>query len=247
MNRPWFHLESVPAAGGSALLLKQEARHALGSRRLNSGDQVMLFDGCGGLANATITEHRDQEGNLTVEIQEVHTVQRETPFIELCASLPKGDRLSTMLDMCTQAGMDAFRPLECDRSVIKASNMRLDRTERWGRITLEACKQSARAWQPRLEAPLDPVSAARTALDNGHAVLVAQKGGSPIVEVASDIGETTSIFIGPEGGFSDEELRGLGKIGGRFVSLSRAIYRIETAAIVAVASVKMTDATHSGS
>lgn len=246
MNRSWFHLEAVPAAGGTAFLPKHESRHAQGARRLSPGDHVTLFDGCGGVASAAITEQRDKDGNLEVLVQEYQSVPREKPYIELCASLPKGDRLSTMLEMCTQAGMDAFRPLECDRSVIKASNMRSDRTERWGRITLEACKQSARAWQPRLESPLDPMSAARTAREHGHVVFAAQKGGVPINEAMQDFGESVSILIGPEGGFSEEELRGLGEVEVRFVSLGRAIFRIEAAALVAVASAKMTDATSSG-
>ena len=227
--------------GGQVLLPKQEARHASGSRRLGPGDQVVLFDGHGVVAGASITEYRDKDGNLEVLVEEVHTLERELPYVELCASLPKGDRLSTMLDMCTQAGMDAFRPLECEHSVIKASGMRSDRIERWGRIFIEACKQSARAWQPRLESPLDPVSAARSALEKGHVVLVAEKGGTPIVDVSKGTNTSTTILVGPEGGFSQKELGGLGEAGALFVSLGRAIYRIETAAVVSVASLKMSD------
>ena len=241
MQRPWFHLEAVPEVGGVAILPRQEARHATGSRRLGPGDQAMLFDGQGTLAEASIAEDRDSEGNLQMRVKSVRTVAREQPYVELCASLPKGDRLATMLDMCTQAGMDAFRPLECARSVIKASAMRSDRSERWGRIFIEACKQSARPWQPTLAQPLDPVAAAQNALEAGHQVLVAEKGGTPIVEMPKQTTQNTTILVGPEGGFTQDELGGLGELGTRFISLGRSIYRIEAAAVVSVATIKMTE------
>ncbi|MCH2161219.1 MAG: 16S rRNA (uracil(1498)-N(3))-methyltransferase [Phycisphaerales bacterium] len=234
MVKPWFHLEIVPAGGGVVHLSRQEARHAAGSRRLGPGDLVVVFDGRGSLAEGRISDERDQSGNLEIEIGPAQTLPEPSPRIELCASLPKGDRLATMLDMATQAGMAVFRPLECEWSVRKASGMRSDQGERWQRIFLEACKQSGQAWLPHVASPLDPVTAARSARDQGHLVLAAQQGGVPINEAVPGDVESVTVLIGPEGGFSERELHGLGEAESRFVSLGRSIFRVEAAAAMAV-------------
>ena len=238
MVKPWFHLEVVPAGGGLVQLSRQEARHAAGSRRLGPGDLVVVFDGRGTLAEGRISDQRDHAGNLEIELGPAHTLPEPSPRIELCASLPKGDRLSTMLDMATQAGMGSFRPLECEWSVRKASGMRSDQGERWQRIFLEACKQSGQAWLPRIASPLDPITVARTARDEGQLVLAAQQGGVPINEAVPDDLDAVTILIGPEGGFSERELHGLGEAEARFVSLGRAIFRVEAAAAMAVWAVQ---------
>ena len=219
-------------------LSRQEARHAAGSRRLGPGDLVVVFDGQGTLAEGRITEHRDQAGNLEIELGPARTMPEPSPQIELCASLPKGDRLSTMLDMATQAGMAVFRPLECEWSVRKASGMRSDQGERWRRIFLEACKQSGQAWLPTIASPLDPITAARSAREEGRVVLAAQQGGVPINEAVSDGPSLVTILVGPEGGFSERELHALGEAEARFVSLGRAIFRVEAAAAMAVWAVQ---------
>ena len=58
MSTPWFHVTSLPAAGDSIVLDRDEAKHALGVRRLGAGDGVTVFDGRGGIAEATITGER---------------------------------------------------------------------------------------------------------------------------------------------------------------------------------------------
>lgn len=238
MHGPWFHLEVIPDVGVVVALSRKETKHALGSRRLREGDGVVLFDGQGTRARGILVEERAGGHSLSIKIEARETVPPDTRHVELAASLPKGDRLATMLDMATQAGMNAFRPLECDESVVKASAMRSDRSERWARIMLEACKQSERAYAPSIASPLDPVLAARSAVAEGRAVLVAQQGGVPLHEAMRAIDGPVSVLIGPEAGFSEEELRGLGEAEATFASLGRAIYRIETAAVVAVAAIK---------
>ena len=100
-----------PPADSAALLDAKEAKHAVGSRRLAPGDRVMLFDGFGTVAEAVLTGDRAAGGDLEVEVGTSRRVAPPSPRIELAASLPKGDRMSTMLDMATQVGMSAFRPL----------------------------------------------------------------------------------------------------------------------------------------
>ena len=111
MPTAWFHVPHLPEPGDVAALDKREAKHALGPRRLETGDEVVLFDGAGTFAAATIGG-RDDRGDLELRVGTHEQDAGETPSIELAASLPKGDRLSTMLDMATQLGITTFTPMD---------------------------------------------------------------------------------------------------------------------------------------
>ena len=238
MVNAWFHMEALPATGGLVHLSRQEAKHATGARRLGVGDSITLFDGHGHLADARLTGQRDRDGNLEIEAEAMRKVDQPAHDIELAASLPKGDRLGTMLDMATQAGMSAFRPLECEWSVVKASAMRSDRTDRWQRIFLEACKQSAQAWLPRIEPSRDPVSVAKQSVAANRRVLVAHPGGVPIADALDGSFAGINLLIGPEGGFSSREQDELLAAGAVACSLGAPILRVETAAVVGVWAIR---------
>jgi 16S rRNA (uracil1498-N3)-methyltransferase len=237
---PWFYLEVIPESGASVSLSRKEAKHAFGSRRMRAGDGVVLFDGCGTRAQGTLGEELAVDGSLLIGVEASERVPVDKKDVELAASLPKGDRLSTMLDMATQAGMNSFRPLECERSVVKASAMRADRTHRWVRIMLEACKQSERVHLPTLSRELSPQRTIEEAKRRGRTVLVAQQGGEPVHTSASQIDGPITVLVGPEGGFSESELRAFDDADVEMISLGGSICRIETAAVIAVAAIKNT-------
>lgn len=238
MHGPWFHLEAIPPAGETVALSRKEAKHALGSKRMRGGEVIVLFDGRGTLGQGVLGDERELDGSVAIAIEQRIEVAADTCDVELAASLPKGDRLSTMLDMSTQAGMNSFRPLECEFSVVKESAMRVDRRERWERIMLEACKQSERAFVPTLAAAASPLAIATNAIKLGRTVLVAERGGEPVHTCAARCTGGVTILVGPEGGFSATETHSLREAGACAVSLGASIYRIETAAVVAVAAIK---------
>ena len=106
--------------------------------------------------------------------------------------------------------------------------------ERWRRICLEACKQSRRFYLPEIEAPASPRELARRVPPGSLWV------AHPAVDaVAAFIGpptNTLTLLIGPEGGFTPQELEAVMAAGGRPFSLGPAILRIETAAVAALAA-----------
>ncbi len=240
MALPWFHVESLPLAGEVVLLDRQETRHALGPRRLGSGDELVLFDGRGRRSTGRIIG-RDARGDIEVAVQDIETETPESPRIELAASLPKGDRLSTMLDMATQLGMSAFRPLQCDFSVVSVERKRQDPTERWSRILLEACKQSRRAHTPELMQEATPDDVIADARGRGAMLVVGDAEGS------SDLGpirtaEDVVILVGPEGGFSPPEqamLKDAADAGHvHRIAIGKGVLRVETAATALIAAIR---------
>lgn len=237
MSVPWFHVEALPGSGEIVLLDKKEAKHALGARRLGDGDEVVVFDGHGAWASARIGS-RDERGGLELVVGDHHQAVNENPSIELAASLPKGDRLSTMLDMATQLGIAAFTPLKCTFSVVSLDRKRQDPTERWSRIMVEACKQSRRATLPAIGRESTLAAVMDRAAADGAIVIVGDAAGGSSVEVAASAARVV-VLVGPEGGFSPPEQQMLleaesaGRI--RRVAIGRGVLRVETAATALIA------------
>ena len=229
MNAPWFHLDPLPGPGEVASLDEDEARHAGGARRLHEGDPVVVFDGAGGYADATLRSISRRAISLKVGVP--RRQPRPTPDIHLACAPPKGDRSAILLGMATQLGMRSFTPLRCEHSVVASSAARRGR---WSRILREACKQSRRAYIPELREPMAPLAAIDgAAADARHLLLdpdgvpaahwlAAQRRGDPA---------PIQLLVGPEGGFSSEERAELIARGATPMRTADAVLRIETAAL----------------
>ena len=157
-----------------------------------------------------------------------------SPEVTVAFAVPKGDRLSTLLDGATQAGVSRLVPIECARSVVDAD--KLDRSERWQRILAEATKVAKRAWMPELVAGGRLVEVAKAELARGAAIAVAHTADASPIDAwsrALPTGQPRTVFIGPEGGFEDGEIADLRALGGAVVTLGPCVMRVELAAIAA--------------
>ena len=152
---------------------------------------------------------------------------------EVTTAIAKGDRQSTMLDMATQLGISAWQPLQCDRSVSRVGK---NSYQRWQRICLEACKQSGSAWLPDLLPMVKPEEVASNACAEGREVLLAHPDGAAL-DVSSDTDKL--LMIGPEGGFTEDEVRRIVAAGATTFSLGHHILRIETAAVSLLARFRL--------
>ncbi len=227
MSDPMFYCATLSEASGTIGLQGSEAHHAAGSRRLKIGDSISLFDGRGTIGRAIIENIDRRAKTIVAKVEERQAVPAPTPRIELACALPKGERLTVLLDMATQLGMAAFRPLQCERSVTKPGPMA---QARWQRICAEACKQSRRPHFPAIHSPATPEQV--LADTNGYDIWVADPTGVGITDLdTGEMNDRLLLLVGPEGGFSESELDGLLKAGGRMISLSESILRIETAAV----------------
>ncbi len=227
MSEPRFFCASLPAIGETAHLQGDEARHAAGSRRLKAGDMLWLFDGRGGLARARFQTLQDRGRELELVIEERQQLPRPQRTVHLAAALPKGDRAAVMLDMATQLGMSSFTPLLCTHSIVKPGDGTLERLRR---VCLEASKQSRRVYLPDIHPP-----AMLTDVTAGTGTKwIAHPDGEPISRHALTPPDTLTILIGPEGGFTEEELAQAMTCGVTRVALGDSILRVETAAVTLV-------------
>lgn len=226
-----YYLESPPS-GDRALVSGSEAHHLLHVMRARVGDEVTLFDGSGWQFAAVI----DRVGRAEVGCQIVarEQVDRETPFeLTLAVALPKGDRQQWLVEKAVELGVTRLLPLKTARGVAQPADNALARLRRG---VIEASKQCGRnrlmeiaapvAWQELVDAKL---SGWRLLAHPGCASLSAILGDWRSTEQHD--GSACFIAVGPEGGFTDEEVDIAVAAGWRSVDLGPRILRIETAAI----------------
>ncbi|NLX21755.1 MAG: 16S rRNA (uracil(1498)-N(3))-methyltransferase [Phycisphaerae bacterium] len=241
MSLPRFHVEHL--AEGIQALPADEARHARLARRLSVDDRVVLFDGQGHEATATVIAC----GRRAFEVQAgpVKYAPRRTPRLTLAVAMPKGPRQDMLIEKCTELGTAALVPLSSDRSVASVSAHRLSK---WRQTTIAAAKQSGQAWLPELCLPMtlpelfaevsafDQVlvglSSAPAACEEAR-VAGERNPPSPIIDLLPVLRECTSILgvVGPEGGWTSDEVDTLTQAGITPISLGPNILRIETAAV----------------
>jgi len=196
--------------------------------RIETGRQVELFDGKGTVADARIDAvTRD---SVTLHILSTHeTPAAEPPPIHLATAVPKGDRFRMLVEKATELGVETLIPLTTARSIVVP---RPGKLEKLRQTVIAACKQSGRN---RLM-DIRETTGWTGLIDTGfcdHSAWVAHPTGEPVTDCIDHLAADRPILlcVGPEGGFTAEEVAAASTAGARIVSLGRNILRIETAAI----------------
>lgn len=224
---PCFYCPGLPAEGGSGSLGEEEARHASAARRIRAGDSIGLIDGLGTRARAVVDAVTRR--SLTFTVHERRCVPPPSPAIVVATAVPKGERFRTLVDMLAQLGAAALVPLNCEHSTVKP---RASSVARWRRIAIEACKQSRNPHVPEIAEPLTlPESLAR--VGDGDALVYADAAGGRLEDCLGANGRL-HLYVGPEGGFSDDEKQRLTGSGARPVAFGGNVLRVETAAVAGV-------------
>lgn len=225
-----FFITTQPA-GDRAVLEGDEARHLTRVLRAKVGDTVSLFDGRGREWPARVASLGRDRVELDTTEPTVDPVPVAIP-LTLAVALPKGDRQKWMVEKLTELGAARLVPLETTRGVAEATASAQARLER---VVVEACKQCGRNTLMEIAAgrPLERLLAEVPA---GGCVVIAHPGGRSL-DVAAIPTTATEIIalVGPEGGFTDEELGTADRAGVIRISLGPHILRVETAAIALAA------------
>jgi 16S rRNA (uracil1498-N3)-methyltransferase len=214
----------------------REAFHAVTVKRLRTGEAVELLDGAGTIASATVEHlHSDRSRSapsLAVRIDSVRKEPPLAPAITLWSAAPKGDRIEQMIDQLAQVGAAAWGLLSTSRGIVEPREHKLERLDR---IAAESAKQSGRAHFLTLH----PATPPRTPADfAGPNVIVADASGdhpSILFPTSAAPPAALELLVGPEGGFTEDELAKLRAAGCRVARFGPHTMRIETAAPVAVA------------
>ena len=224
--------EQTPIEVGSCVAITgDEAHHAARVKRLAVGEGIELLNGEGGVYVSRV-EALEKQGKgwmLVARVEELIQQGEPVPWLEACVAPPKGTRLESMVDMISQVGVASFRPLEARRTISDPRPGKLDRVRR---VAMESAKQCGRAWTMRIGRPVLFKDA--LVQDDATTVVIADGSGS---EYEPSGAERIRVLIGPEGGFTENELERAREAGARVARFGEHVLRIETAAVVACACV----------
>lgn len=223
-----FFLAEPPTAGRGRLV-GDEARHLVRVMRCRVGDEVVVFDGRGTSWRARVASIGRDEAVLELNAAAVEPAARGA-LVTLAVALPKGERQKWLVEKLTELGVARLVPLVTTRGVAEATPAAV---ERLGRGVIEACKQCGR---DTLMAIAEPRTVAEIVGDHRAEgrLVVADRAGLPVAAAAMEDRPVVAL-VGPEGGFTAEELAVVEAAGGRRVSLGPHVLRIETAAIALAA------------
>ena len=221
--------------GKEARLTDAEARHLKNVLRIREGDSVEIFDGKGG-GWSGIVEFRSGG----VFVCGLTRIFNELPAVAgrlvLAQAIIKPARFEWALEKATELGVDEILPLYTARSEIRIAGEKISgRLARWDRITKEASKQSRRFDVPRLRPPLefyDFLSSEEYSIQNK--ILFYEQSYNPWLPDRTKAAADTIILIGPEGGWTEDEIKFAEKSGCGVFSLGPCVLRSETAAIAAL-------------
>jgi 16S rRNA (uracil1498-N3)-methyltransferase len=220
---------ATPPVDGRAELVGDEARHLARVLRAAIGDAVAVFDGRGSEWPARVTSiGRDR---VVLEVGPPLAAAAPPLPLTLAVALPKGDRQKWLVEKLTELGCARLVPLVTTRGVAEATPAAI---ERLGRAAIEACKQCGRTMLLEI-APPATLAAVLAARDPGALALVADPAGEALGPLLAGHAGTVLALVGPEGGFTAEELTAAEAAGCRRASLAPHILRVETAAIALAA------------
>jgi 16S rRNA (uracil1498-N3)-methyltransferase len=181
--------------------------------RLRSGDPVAAGDGRGSWRPCRLGG-----GPVLEPSGELRCEPRPAPEVTIGVSLVKGERPELAVGKLTEVGVDRVVVLAAARSVVHWEPDRAERqVARLCGVARAAARQSRRLWLPEVSGPVGPLALA------GPGVAIADFGGAPPGL------DRTTVLVGPEGGWTDEERAGFDAS----VTLGPAVLRTETAAIAA--------------
>ena len=217
------------------------AAHLTKVLRARSGDELILFTGDGREFAGVI--ERIRGARVSVAVGGGLRVDRESPLaVTLVQCVPRGDRMDLIVQKATELGVARIVPVLSQRSVVRLDSCQAEsKAAHWRAVAVNACEQCGRNRLPVIEAPCQLIrylgdSSARSGVPgeaNGPRLLFEPDLGSSGDALA--VRAAVEIAIGPEGGFTAEEIEAFRVSGFRTVRLGPRVLRTETAALAAIA------------
>ncbi len=213
-----------------------EAHHLRRVLRLRPGAIVEATDGTGRLYTIRLVALEVEGGWGAIEARAAP--ERESPCaITLAQAILKGDRMSWLVQKATELGVSRIVPMETARVVARPATGGAARHTRWERIAREAVKQCGRVVVPAIDRPRAFGDVVGEIAGHDAAWVFWEGGGQALAATAAEAGSPARLLllIGPEGGFTSEEVGVAEAAGARLVSLGPRILRAESAGLTAIA------------
>jgi 16S rRNA (uracil1498-N3)-methyltransferase len=243
-----FYVGNLALSPGAEVELPPEVAHrARDVLRLTAGNTLCLMDGVGGVYPADLVEVSRTRIVVRLGERRVPEGVESQLRIVLCQGMLKSARYEIALEKCTELGVAEFVPLLCRRAVAATDEASDSKRRRWARIIAEAMEQCGGTRLPDLALPQTLPQALADLPSQGIGLIPWEE------EETTSLGDAlrqalakrtlmevpeVRLFIGPEGGFTEDEVALARRHAAIPVTLGRRILRAETAAIAAVARIQ---------
>lgn len=230
-----FFVEDAQISNGIVTIENEDVNHIKNVLRLKCGEKVRISSNSGENYFGEIDTLADRM--VLVRILEEHAADTELPNkIYLFQGLPKSDKLELIIQKAVELGACEIIPVAMKNCVVKLDEKKASAKQtRWQEIAKSAAKQSKRSVIPAVRRPLSYGEAleAAAALDVRLVPYENERGMAATKEAVEAVrpGQSIGIFIGPEGGFAEDEIALAKERGMQLVSLGRRILRTETAGL----------------
>ena len=225
-----FETDSVELTG-------PESHHLTHVLRKRIGDTITVFNGRGWEATGEIIE--TNRSATVVRLSDKRELPTPAgPQITLAVAVPKRDRFRWLAEKAMELGVHRLIPLKTERSVVEPGGGKLDKVRH---TVIEAAKQCGAARLMEIADVIPWADFVSQAFQPDERIYIAHPGGEPLAEACREITPADSVcfLIGPEGGFTEDEVAQATTAGAIPVNLGPNILRIETAAIAVTAFVRL--------
>jgi len=232
-----YHPEAL-TAGTSVTLTSSAAVHSGKSLRLVENDELWLFNGDGFDYLSSIT-HAGRNRTIVLVGDRVHPATESPLSITLLQGVCRHARMDMLIQKSTELGVHRIVPVVCQRSIARIEADRaIRKTAHWKNIAVSACEQCGRARIPAISSPCKPGIAMNTHLPTDATKLLLDPSGEYSIEAALHPGKPVALFIGPEGGLTDDETAAATTAGFKRIQLGPRVLRTETAPITALSIIQ---------
>ena len=234
-----FFVEPSQIGEKEIVITGPDVNHIRNVLRMRAGEELLAADGQGSEYRCILRELQDSE--IRAEICRKLSGSAElSSRITLFQGLPKSDKMDFIIQKCVELGVFRIVPVTTKRTVVKLDAKKEEsRRKRWTAVSESAAKQSGRGIIPEISG----VQSFREAVEEAGELdvcLIPYEKAEDMArtrEILSGIsaGASIGVFIGPEGGFEEEEVREAMEAGARPITLGRRILRTETAGMAVLA------------
>lgn len=234
-----FYVEKDQIGSEQAIIRGSDVNHIQRVLRMQESDQVTVCDGDGAFFECLIEEFAPEE--IRLSIQKRLVVSAELPVkLYLFQALPKKDKMEFIIQKAVELGVHAIVPMASRYCIAKLDNPKKEekKLERWQAISEAAAKQSGRGRIPKVYPAVRFLEAVDMAKEKDFAFIpyeCAKGSGDGVRSLKkAALSSSVGIMIGPEGGFSKEEIAAAKAAGILPISLGNRILRTETAGLAAL-------------
>lgn len=235
MQRFFVESHQINEEENSICIIGSDVNHIKNVLRMKIGDEVWVSDG------------KNKEYHCRIDVMDIQRIDLHILYVQesdyelpgkiyLFQGLPKGDKMELIIQKAVELGVYQIIPVEMKRCVVRLDDKKAQKKrERWQQIAESAAKQSKRMLVPQIHPVVSYAQALSIAKDFDICLLPYElaKGIKKTKQIISGIeaGKKIGVFIGPEGGFEENEVEAALQMGAETITLGRRILRTETAGL----------------